>query len=688
MKKNLGLLQSLVEKVVLGLAILVALTMIWLYSLANPYTVEVRVGRAAEQSTPSQVVGLVTRAADGLSAKVASDQVPQELSSFEVADYAQDIKTKLERSVTGGIDRFQVPFGLVGLARGQFQVGAEPEAKYDLPTPPAPTDPQARPSHGVLAETGLNPNDMAKVVAIIGDEQPRDFRYVSVGAQFDMKAWSDLLQQQTADGRQLPTSWQRNATYVVDVLIERQELDPLTGQWGPTVLVDVLPGQMSFRHLTVASRAEANVVITAVRGNQELLARPPFLPLAGGPPWRSPDAPASVLTIEQHDRLALLNKEIDRLNRQIDSQAKRVESADASSSRRGSGAAAPPPTAAPPPQMQDPNLTSGLGGGGGPGSGQRRTPSGPPRRMTPQEQLEDLRRQVQEKTQELNDLLLSARQGVEVGSSAGRVNQPAGISSSALPPGVTLPPDFFTSPGASSADSSSAADSKAEKVDTIKCWAHDIAVAPGKTYRYRLILGLLNPLYQRQQNLTAEQKPLAEQLVLRSQPSAWTDPVHVEPQTQFFVVAGSAPQQTAIIEAYHLYDGVWRSCTFEGVHPGDAIGGTQTKSIRDQKIDLTFDLGLVLIDLIDNEAGSVSDTQALFLNVPTDAILARSVRSDNSDPQRVVFKNDELLWDYSPSNQQTPGGQPPGAPPVGPPSDTPSSPDQFAPPTGYQIPRM
>jgi len=174
-------------------------------------------------------------------------------------------------------------------------------------------------------------------------------------------------------------------------------------------------------------------------------------------------------------------------------------------------------------------------------------------------------------------------------------------------------------------------------------YVNDLTVRPGRTYRYRVTANMLNPLFGRQQNLAPEQKPQAESLGLASEPSDWTEPVQVEPEHKFFLVGGSADVQTANVEVYKLYDGVWRSYTFDNIHPGDVIGGARTKKVGDGDAQIDFGLGMVLVDLT-APSGAGGDTEALMLDLRTQRLAQRSIRSDASDPQREVYRNDELLW--------------------------------------------
>ena len=75
--------------------------------------------------------------------------------------------------------------------------------------------------------------------------------------------------------------------------------------------------------------------------------------------------------------------------------------------------------------------------------------------------------------------------------------------------------------------------------DQITLWAHDVTARPGATYRYRVVVTLLNPLFNRDSQLNDEQREAyADRLGLESQTSDWIE-VAVPPARRFFLVSAS-----------------------------------------------------------------------------------------------------------------------------------------------------
>ncbi|MCC7408286.1 MAG: hypothetical protein IT442_09450 [Phycisphaeraceae bacterium] len=660
MKRYLDLLTKYVDKIVLAAAVVVAGLLIWKFSLGQPYSAQISAGRSTEEVSPSEVAERVTRAARQLELRLGSDTVPAELAEFKVADDSAAFVRKLSEPIAGSGRRFEVPLSEPGLALSEFRLDNSPLSMYEVPTPPAPKELATRAAHGVLSES-MDPDRLAQVVALVGDQRPRDFRYVTVAGKIDLEAWEALLKS-VSSGRQIPVSWQRNALYVVDVMLERQELDPATGRWGPTMAITPMPGQVTFRGVAQGPGIDASTLIQQVRRSQEDVLRPEFLLLDGGPPWVSPLSPGAVFSSEDAARLSQLNKEIERLTRQAAALQRRIDQQSDGGTRTAQPTqAAPPPTIDPIAQGLNANSSSGQTG---------RQPT-QRTRQTPAEQLAEVRQLLQQKTQERDDMLAAARRGEQVSraeETAGGSGGSPGVSDiplteeqaleearrrffgGASPDGTVAPTPSPTTP---TPRPRRVTNPDAPLPKQQEFYVNDLTVQPGRTYRYRVTARMLNPLFSRQQNLAPEQKPQAEDLGLASEPSAWSEPVQVEPEHMFFLVGGSAEVQTANVEVYKLYDGVWRAYTFDNIHPGDVIGGARTKKVGDSDAQIDFGLGMVLVDLT-APSGAGGDTEALLLDLRTQRLAERSIRSDAGDPQREVYRNDELLWSTPQASTATP----------------------------------
>jgi hypothetical protein len=142
---------------------------------------------------------------------------------------------------------------------------------------------------------------------------------------------------------------------------------------------------------------------------------------------------------------------------------------------------------------------------------------------------------------------------------------------------------FPDKPDAAAPEASSAAESLpllAQEAMTF--WAHDLTAQRGKTYRYRFVLALRNPLYGQGAALHRDSKQLAERPVMLSRPSEWSDPVRVDPDLYFFITAARDPSRdqrniinstpSASAEIYAFHWGYWRRATIS-LEPGDPLVG-------------------------------------------------------------------------------------------------------------------
>jgi len=110
-----------------------------------------------------------------------------------------------------------------------------------------------------------------------------------------------------------------------------------------------------------------------------------------------------------------------------------------------------------------------------------------------------------------------------------------------------------------------------KKEKTLKIWVFDLSAKPGKTYKYRMRVIMYNPV--------AGYKPILktpEDNLLAGLTSPWSEPVGpvtVERDSYYFVGSIADDGKTANFTVYKWDYGWFYQATFDGVKPGQGIGG-------------------------------------------------------------------------------------------------------------------
>lgn len=106
--------------------------------------------------------------------------------------------------------------------------------------------------------------------------------------------------------------------------------------------------------------------------------------------------------------------------------------------------------------------------------------------------------------------------------------------------------------------------------DPLLFWAFDDTMDPGHTYRYRIRVGVFNPVAGTDQ-LVSQDQDKKDQVILWSDFSRVTEAVAVPKRMYFFAKDIQDLQKTATVEVARYELGYWRTEDFQ-VRPGDLIG--------------------------------------------------------------------------------------------------------------------
>ncbi|MCX5659868.1 MAG: hypothetical protein NTW19_09120 [Planctomycetota bacterium] len=546
--KNINIVERHVERVFLGLAVLFAAAVLWLYYASSPYsTPEVGPERAA---SPDRVEEVLEEAAKKLSAGLNS-QVAS-LPPMPVPTYTQDFQRRVNRSVAG-VNRYDVSIGQPALDKTLIQEDPPPPL-YEVPTPPAPREPRPTTNHYVLADPADEASKQS-YIALIGAQQPRDFHAVSVMASFDMDAWRQRIRSVNEKAR-VPDDWFRATALVTDVVLERETQDPVTGAWGARIQIQPLPNATSFRSVPpVFSALEAQQVLNSIKADPASLQRPNFANVTDARPW-SPPGTQNELSEDDRRKLAPILDEIDKLQKEIE-KLKAVANQPAKPGARAGGTASAADNA--------------------------------------QAQIPRLQERLNERRKEQASIINAALKG----NVAGRAVAGIGV------------------------------------------WAHDLSVRFGQTYRYRVYVAVLNPLFHKPQLHPDQRKEFFNKLSLYSEPSAWTAPITIDQETYYFLVNALAANQSATVEVWRIFNGAWHPQDFV-VQAGDTIGKvvSLTAGASPFPVDYRLNALAVDVDMAAPARAGLNTTTARLLVLPgsSDKIIPRILEDDREDPIRARLR--------------------------------------------------
>ena len=129
---------------------------------------------------------------------------------------------------------------------------------------------------------------------------------------------------------------------------------------------------------------------------------------------------------------------------------------------------------------------------------------------------------------------------------------------------------------------------------------HDMRVEPGKTYRYRLRVRVLNPLFAKRRLGKEQRQGIGRKFLLTSDWSDWSDPIEISGLKRFLFAKASTTSRQTEIHVRRFTLGQTHSEVFK-VRPGDEIGGVAPKQViwagQERKIPVDFSTGAILVDL-------------------------------------------------------------------------------------------
>ncbi len=142
--------------------------------------------------------------------------------------------------------------------------------------------------------------------------------------------------------------------------------------------------------------------------------------------------------------------------------------------------------------------------------------------------------------------------------------------------------------------------------ENITLWAHDDSVKPGFVYRYRIQVGVFNPIAGHSW-FNESQRHLKDQMVLWSEPIDVDQYVSVPESTLFFPKTVKQNEKTVDVEVYRWQDGQWHTKRFKQLGVGAVIGEIEvpkkkssSSSTDPEPLPIDYRTNVTILDIIPN----------------------------------------------------------------------------------------
>ncbi len=544
--KGINVFEQHVEKIFAGAIFAAFLVLLAWQFVSRPATVtvnkrEVPLNQAwetvAEESRRVQANLNSTRAPDALDAAAATEQIVK---------FNDTYRGPLTPSKTLAIAIGESTN--LGSAGGTVASTIAPLAELVVPAPSAPYG-----SAHLTLISPLEAEGKPEVAAILPKAMPFDKAGVTVEAAFN---GGDLLDSLTVDPdgdgpiRAMPRHWWDGAIQIVDVELQREELGA-NGVWGGQKTIAPLPGRFSLREdLTQPFEGAAQLKERAKTATEfaEYIRRPPYYASAMGEKWMTP---AERRDLE--DRLAAQAGTADdaaRIRRQLDGKREELQRSEQELANLGAGGGARPPQERPRPSP--PPNPGGKGTGGGGGGAPPSVDRNQPPRDTTEQKRKGLERRIDQAKRDIASLIERLR---------------------AMGEDVSM----YGAAEAAPVDTNAPAKAEAPLLEnhSVRIWSHDVFVERGKTYRYRMVVVLNNPMFGQGNVMVPAQQEWSKAAVVRSAPSEWSEPIRVDDETYYFITSANAADrmnrtQGARAEMFIFKWGRWRKGDAQ-LEPGDRL---------------------------------------------------------------------------------------------------------------------
>lgn len=619
--KGVNWFEAHVEWVLVALLALAGLAAVAMQFVGQGNRVEVE---RVEYPLPEAYSRVVTEA-QTVQGRLDANTAPEDLPK-QIPDVATAVREGLREGVVSD-DRLEI--ALTHAFRPVMEdsggrVGPL-EAVYAAVEAPGPTEIAARAYIATLDPVVVATN-AALAETLGGESQPYDVRSVSVAASFDAV---ELLRRFSADpdGPSGPAQaiprflW--NDAEIADVQLERERLGS-DGRWTERTIVANLPGRASIRAdlASVSDRSAKRRLDARAREARDQIVRPLYYRTIAGDDWAPPAAERvdggsgiAANVARQIQRLISSERDLEDLRSQLeslegDSSGARSDRAPDRRMIASSQPSGPFQPSAPSREEEEQQREE---------RNEERQRADRDRRI---KQLKDQITRTEERVEQLRTWLTD--RGVDIEAVTGEKEAPSQTD-------WTPEPAQALNAGG-----------------VVRVWRHDVTVDPGETYRYRLRVLVMNPLYSMQENLREQDTQAASQPAVESPWSDWSGAVRVAPEAQVFFTTSRSGQDAAIggggvtavsatAEVYRYFYGHWRQAIVR-LSPGDAVSGAiEAPRLPLWDVQVAPDTGRVTV------AQRAQGTPAM-LPLETDAFLLDVIPQAESESGRggaqVVFRDE------------------------------------------------
>ncbi|MFK7788782.1 MAG: hypothetical protein AB8C95_04710 [Phycisphaeraceae bacterium] len=540
--KDASFIQLHIEKLILALGIFIFLIGVFLFVIGNPFAIELNNQTFAE---PGEAVETLVRSDDALERGL---QNPKPLPDIETPAFREDFNKMVERRIDS--DTPIASLAASGLTLRSVTPDIPEPSRYALVYPPVPKDIKHVSGTDVL-DKEFNLEATKRYYTLWGKdiEEPGDFTMFIAAGEFDIYEWVTRLQadSEVEGDIRIPVGIWLQRFGISGVALLREEWDPAAGIWIDRKIVEALPNQYRVLQDDVAP-IETNAALAEIarlREGQLELAQPELPWLTDFVQAVAPGGEQDGVGIDGYIQ-SLDNENLGPKQKEILKLEEKIKHLEERRARQGQRPNRGPAAGPGPGDFDEPPPTRGGG------NAERRDPI--------QRQIENLRERIerlrpQAEREEENRRRLEEQR---------RLREQERIRREEL--------RAARNPGVFGGDTDPSAQAGIAGMDlkegsTLRVWAADPSMQPGKTYRYKLLVTVINPLYA-VPRLAADQleenRDRAALLPTQAEIDAmpWIGPIKVEPKSRFFYTSGRV--DSASIDIFRRHNGKLVYKDFDG----------------------------------------------------------------------------------------------------------------------------